>query len=108
MAAGSWAESDWLVSTGERIMPTRQEVAKLGRHLRGLEKYPMSASYPQETGDFEFKKMLQIMRSDNGNKKETTVEIQDGSNSLFILDTSYRLKKHYDTKIISTTGYILF
>ena len=63
-------------------MPTRQEVAKLGRHLRGLEKYPMSASYPQETGDFEFKKMLQIIKSDCGNK-ETTVEIQDGSNSLF-------------------------
>ena len=38
-------------------MPTRQEVAKLGRHLKGLEKYPMSASYPQESGDFEFKKM---------------------------------------------------
>ena len=64
-------------------MPTRQEVAKLGRHLKGLEKYPMSASYPQETGDFEFKKMLKIMKADSGNKKETTIEIQDGSDSLF-------------------------
>lgn len=63
-------------------MPTRQEVARLGRNLRGLEKYPMSASYPQESGDLEFKKILQVLRPERGNKMETTVEIHEGK-SLF-------------------------
>ena len=54
------------------MLPQRA-VHKLGRHLNGLDNWPMSASYPQESGEIEFKQLLRSM--EDKNKAEDKVDM---------------------------------
>ena len=59
-------------------MSTRLALQKLRRHLNGLEDYPMSSSYPQDSGEMEFRKMAKDIRTKiDSNQVETTVEIKE-------------------------------
>ena len=61
-----------------RAMPSRLAIQKLRRHLHGLDTDCMSSSYPQETGETEFREMLAAVRkSQSEGKVDTSVRVQD-------------------------------
>ena len=61
-------------------MPSRQALQKLRRHLNGLENWPMSSSYPQESGEEEARVMAKTIRENlQSERVETTVTLQKDS-----------------------------
>ena len=85
-------------------MPSRQPLQKLRRHLNGLENWPMSSSYPQETGQEEARVMAKAIREKlQSDRVETTVTIQKESlcnprtaiyQTTYLGISSERIKKH--------------
>ena len=61
-------------------MPSRKALQKLRRHLNGLENWPMSSSYPQESGEEEARVMAKKIRENlQSERVETTVSLQKDS-----------------------------
>ena len=64
------------------MMPSRLAIQKLRRHLHGLENYPMSSSYPQESGETEFREMVAaVHKSESERKVETNVTVREETKS---------------------------
>ena len=64
------------------MLPQRA-VHKLGRHLTGLDNWPMVASYPQESGEREFRQLVRIMEEKQAEEKKDTEVTLEKSNEQF-------------------------
>ena len=69
-------------------MSTSQSLQKVRRHLNGFDKWPMTSSYPQETGEQELREIAKaIKEKKDSEKRETTVNMETNSNKF--CDTIY-------------------
>ena len=62
-------------------MSTSQSLQKVRRHLNGFNKWPMTSSYPQETGEQELREIAKAINDKkDSEKRETTVNMETNSN----------------------------
>ena len=45
-------------------MLNRQAISKIRKELEGLDNWPMSSSYPQDSGEREFKEIMRTFRTE--------------------------------------------
>ena len=88
-----WQLGSWLLCSscngsqgGENIsaMSSNQALLKAGRHFNSFEKWPMSSSYPQDSGQKEYRYMAKAMKEKmDTQRRETIVNVENNQDNCY-------------------------